>query len=354
MFKRYGRKAMKYRVLFYFTITACLLSSGAMRSIGAQEARADSEQPKEKQEFRETVYTIQTGSFRERQRAERQFRSIEQSLEETALRALRIEKIGGYYAVRIGTFAGLAETEQFLRKYEDSLDEALMMKAYFIDERILLIHGGAKEVITERKAGIPEIQSDRYLPDIPYAPEYLGLKLVGTALMDEPGKNIAIIEDLESGDQEIYKQGDTLRGVLIKRILNRGLVIDEGQGDEVLIMVGGKRTRGPRSETRRTERRGKAVEAGVPAYSAMMRGVGIRPYLQDGRPIGFSIFNINSKSILAKAGLENCDVITSVNGDPVEVTQEPSNFYKAFKKGGEITLDIMRDDTDQRLTFEIN
>lgn len=350
---RHGRKAMKYGMLIFFTIMVCLLSSGAIHSVSAHTAAADSGHPNEEQGSRETVYTIQTGSFRDRQRAEKQFRIIEQSLEETALQALRIEKIGRFYAVRIGTFAGLAETEEFLRKHEVSLNEALMMKAYFIDERILLMHYGVKKVITEEKEGIPGIQSDRYLPDIPYAPSFLGLKLVGTALMDEPGNNIAIIENLDSGDQEIYKQGDMLKGVLIKRILGRGLVIDEGHGDEILIMVGGKRTGRRQSETRRAGRREKVAETRVPAHPSMMRGIGIRPYLKEGRPIGFSIYNIKSKSILAKVGLENCDVITSVNGNPVEVTQEPSHFYKAIKKGGEITLDIKRDDTDQKLSFEI-
>jgi type II secretory pathway component PulC len=351
---RHGRKAMKYGMLIFFTIMVWLLSAGAIHFVSAHKAAADSGHPDKEEGSRKTVYTIQTGSFRDSQRAEKQFRIIEQSLEEAALHALRIEKIGRFYAVRIGTFAGLAETEQFLRKHEGSLNGALMMKAYFIDERILLMHYGAEKVKTERKAGTPGMRSDRYLPDIPYAPSFLGLKLVGTALMDEPGNNIAIIENLASGDQEIYKQGDRLKGVLIKRILGRGLVIDEGHGDEILIMVGGKRTGRLYSETRRAGRRERAAETRVPSRSSMMRGVGIRPYLKEGRPIGFSIYNIESKSILAKLGLENCDVITAVNGNPVKVTQEPSHFYKAIKKGGEITIDIKRDDTDKKLSFEIS
>jgi tetratricopeptide (TPR) repeat protein len=119
-----------------------LLSFGVSIVISARKASADSEQPKEKQVSPESIYTIQTGSFKDSQSAEKRFRIIEQSLEETALQALRIEMIGKFYAVRVGRFARRAEAEQFLREHELSLKGAMVMKAYFIDKRILLIHNG--------------------------------------------------------------------------------------------------------------------------------------------------------------------------------------------------------------------
>ena len=255
---RYRRKAMKYRIMFYFTLIACLLSFGVTSFISARNASADSEHPKGNQASQESVYTIQTGSFKDSQRAEMQFRIIKQSLEGTALQALRIEKIGRFYAVRIGRFASPADAEQFLRKHEPSLEGSLVMKAYFIDERILLIHDGVEEDVLEGRAGI---QRARCLSDIPFAPNYLGLKLVGTALVDEPGSSIAIIENLASGDQEIYKTGDTLKGVLIKRILSRGVIIDEGRGDEILIMVRGTNTGTLQSESQSVQLGKEMVDA---------------------------------------------------------------------------------------------
>jgi hypothetical protein len=296
------------------------------------------------------VYTLQTGSFKESQRAEKQFRIIEQSLEGTALQALRIEKIGRFYVVRIGRFASFGEATQFLKQHEPIVEGAMVMKAYFIDKRILQIYDGMDEDVPEGRAGL---QKGRYLPDIPYASNELGLKLVGTALRDEPASSIAIIEDLASGDQEIYKKGDTLKGVLVKRILGRGVIIDEGRGDEVLIMVGGIGTGALQFESRRGHAEEKVVDAKVSDYSATMRGIGVRPYREGGRPVGFAIYNIKPKSILAIAGLDNCDVITAVNGKPVEVSRGPANFYKSFRQGGEITIDIKRDDSNQKLSFEI-
>ena len=254
----FRRKAMTYRVMVFFTIIASLLFFGVTGFISARKASAHSEKPKEKQISQESVYTIQTGSFKDSQRAEMQFRIIKQSLEGTALQALRIEKIGRFYAVRIGRFAIPADAEQFLRKHEPSLEGSLVMKAYFIDERILLIDDGVEEFVLVSKA---RIQRDRYLPDLPYARNDLGLRLVGTALVDEPENNIAIIENLASGDQEIYKTGDTLKGVLIKRILSRGVIIDEGRGDEILIMVRGTNTGTLQSESQSVQLGKEMVDA---------------------------------------------------------------------------------------------
>ncbi len=257
MFK-YRMKAMKFRTMVCFTIMASLLFFGVTGFISARKASAHSVHPKEKQISQKSMYTIQTGSFKNSQRAEKQFRIIKQSLEGTAFQALRIEKIGRFYAVRVGRFDSPAEAEQFLRKQERSLEGSMVMKAYFINERILQIHDGVEEYVLVSKA---RIQRGRYLPDLPYARNDLGLKLVGTALVDEPENNIAIIENLASGDQEIYKEGDTLKGVLIKRILSRGVIIDEGRGDEILIMARGTNTRTLQSESQRVQLGKKVVDA---------------------------------------------------------------------------------------------
>jgi len=348
---RYRSKTMKYRGMFFFTFIACLLSFEVTSFISVRKASAVSEQLKERQTSQESVYTIQSSSFKDSQRAERQFRLIERSLEETALQALRIEKIGRYYTVRLGRFASLTEAEQFWREHELSLEGAIVMKAYFIDDRILLIHDGVEKDELEKNAGI---KRGRNLSDIPYASNDLGLKLIGTALMDEPGTSIAIIENLASGDQELYKKGDTLNGVLIKRILSRGVIIDEGKGDKILFLVGGTNTRTLQSKSQRIQRREKVVDTTVSTYSAMVRGIKIRPYQQYGSPVGFAIYNIKPKSVFARVGLENCDVITAVNEKPVEVTKEPTHFYQTLRKGGEGTIDIKRDDINQKLSFKIN
>jgi len=207
------------------------------------------------------------------------------------------------------------------------------------------------------KEDMPEdkgrLQADPDLPHIPYARDDLGLRLIGTVMMDEPGGSIAIIEIVALGEQEVYKEGDTLEGVLIKRILNRTVIIDEGKGDEMIVMQGGTSTGTRPSESQRVQLERKAVDSEVPSYSDMMKDIRVRPYRQEGKPGGFMIYNIKPGSIFAKMGLDNGDVITAVNRKPVTTTLQAADFYQALRQNGEVIIDVKRGDANQKLRFEI-
>jgi general secretion pathway protein C len=332
--------AVNPRIIFLFTFITCVLSF----------FRADSARPKEIQTFQKPVYTIQTGSFQDHQRAENQFSFIERSLESTALQALRIEMIGGLYTVRLGRFASLAEAQQILRQHEPSLEGAMVMKAYFIDERIVRIHG-SKEVVSDRKE---ELKGDQNYDDIPKVRNDLGLKLIGTTFVDKPGKSTSIIKDLVSGGQAVFREGDTFRGVLVKKILNRRVIIREGKVDTMMFMEGVRNPQILPSGSRGIQIEEKVIDALVPTYSAMMQKIEARNYYEGGRYGGIIIDNINPDSIFAKMGLENGDVITSVQGEPVVVIQDAQSLYNSLREGGEVTLKIKRGETSQELRFEIN
>jgi PDZ domain-containing secreted protein len=46
-------------------------------------------------------------------------------------------------------------------------------------------------------------------------------------------------------------------------------------------------------------------------------------------------------------------VIKSLNGQPIETTQQAVDFYNSLKEGGAITLEIKRGESTQELRFEI-
>jgi hypothetical protein len=50
---------------------------------------------------------------------------------------LRIEKIGKYYAVRLGKFEDRAHAERFHKTIKRDLNFSILMKAYIKDERIM-------------------------------------------------------------------------------------------------------------------------------------------------------------------------------------------------------------------------
>jgi len=341
---------MKKQMRVPFSLLVILLSFGIADFAAS---RNDPEGPPlqtEQKESRESVYTVQAGSFMNTQRAEQQFMIIKQSLEEKALQALRIELIGDVYAVRIGKFSRLAEAEQFLGAHELNLKESIVMKAYFIEKRILKMYKSedAEPAGTEESG-----EEARNLTDIPGAAHDLGLRLIGTVLSDETDASMAIIETLASGDREVYKEGDTVHGVLIKRILSRRILIDSGIGDAMLVMAGntGADTFQPETEKVRLEQ--KEVDAAVTSRLQMIQMLRLKPYRQKGRIRGFMIYNVEPESIFQTVGFEDGDIITAVKGKPLMTKVQAAQFYQALRQGGNICVDIRRNDSDLELCFEI-
>ncbi len=83
------------------------------------------------------IYTIQTGSFQIEEDAQEHFDSLAQGLDEKELAYLRIEKIKKFYALRLGKFENRVHAEKFLQENKEKLPEAIVLSAYYIEERIL-------------------------------------------------------------------------------------------------------------------------------------------------------------------------------------------------------------------------
>ncbi len=86
------------------------------------------------------VYTVQIYSQKSIADAQKQFNSILQSLNEKNLNLLRIEKIGKYYTVRLGKFENYANAKKFLQEIKPRLSEAIILKAYIKNERIVQLY----------------------------------------------------------------------------------------------------------------------------------------------------------------------------------------------------------------------
>ncbi|MHA2054785.1 MAG: tetratricopeptide repeat protein, partial [Candidatus Hodarchaeales archaeon] len=93
-----------------------------------------------------TIYTIQTGSFIKFASAQNQFKSIIQNLDKKELDHLRIEKIGKFHAVRLGKFEKYDITEQFHQIIKPRLPAAVILKAYFLDDRIMRSYDDEKPI----------------------------------------------------------------------------------------------------------------------------------------------------------------------------------------------------------------
>lgn len=202
---------------------------------------------------------------------------------------------------------------------------------------------------SQRSPNDPESE----LAGIPLAAQDLGWKLVGTAVADDPAVRLAIIEYQPTRHRRAYKEGDRLGEHLIKTILDGQVVISTGTGDAVLSMLRGRNADALPVNPQIAYLPREEVDSTLPDEMQFMREIGVRPRFEGGRPSGFVIYSIQAESIFARMGLRDGDVIVGVNGKSFATTQSTMEFYDAIKKGGTVSFEIKREDSTQRLFFEI-
>ncbi len=87
----------------------------------------------------------------------------------------------------------------------------------------------------------------------------------------------------------------------------------------------------------------KAVQAALGDMVSFLRQVRIVPYLENGKPKGFQLFDIVPGSIVAQVGLKNGDVVERVNGRAIHTPRDAMQFFAMLQNGPGVTLEILRD-----------
>jgi hypothetical protein len=154
---------------------------------------ADKADRAEEQQF----YTLQTGSFPNVSTALEQFNTISQGASKEELEYLRIEKIGEFYAVRLGKFAGYTAAVESLRANSPLLSGAIILEAFIRGKNIVKRYGDASAVedaVTTEELLAPAKPSYEEEAPVPQEPDYAGepevpaieMAVEDTATTEEP------------------------------------------------------------------------------------------------------------------------------------------------------------------------
>lgn len=84
------------------------------------------------------------------------------------------------------------------------------------------------------------------------------------------------------------------------------------------------------------------VEAAFTNFSTLLNQARVVPYMVEGKPAGFQIRKIVPGSVFDRLGLNNMDVIKSVNGQSVTDADQALRLFTAFRNEREIALDVER------------
>jgi general secretion pathway protein C len=205
-------------------------------------------------------------------------------------------------------------------------------------------------------------------PDEPREPTS-ELRLWGVGFDGDDGW--AVIEANDSGEQGLYRIGDDVGGARVAEI----------HWDHVLVRRGDRRMRVPLESERRGQSapplppatspagpatpsirrtsddafivdRGQLVGA-VDNMSGLLTQLRAVPEVEDGRPIGFRLFEIADESVFRDLGLRDGDVVQRVNGTVLADPASLLGFLQRLRDEPRVALDIVRSGTPRTLVYDL-
>jgi tetratricopeptide (TPR) repeat protein len=106
------------------------------------------------------IYTIQSGSFKDMEKALKQYDSIIEVLDKEDLDYLRVEKIGVYYSVRLGRFDTHKKAEKFYQSIIHRLPSIILISAYIKDKRIRKLYSHIPSDEERKKVSPPPVRQN--------------------------------------------------------------------------------------------------------------------------------------------------------------------------------------------------
>jgi len=209
----------------------------------------------------------------------------------------------------------------------------------------------------------------------------LPLKLVGT-MVGEPPYTYAIIEDLTTRTQGLYRPGDRLRKVKILEIRRNQVVIDHGGRREILLSFQGlngpvsleqpagqakKPADGASAGTGTGTVREEIRQLGDHTWSLtrevlssqfehmhqLLRSGRLTPHFNGDQHAGFMLTELVQNSFLERIGLRNGDILKGMDGQRIKGLEDALRAYQQLLGKPIVHLDVERGGHLERFTYEI-
>jgi type II secretion system protein C len=224
-----------------------------------------------------------------------------------------------------------------------------------------------KEFIAENSGQFTVHSSQFIVPGLKNEPEVqqtvekvnLELELLGTAIGNTKDP-IAFIKDLETNKQGIYRLGSIVKGAEVIKIVLGEVVLNKDGKQETLKMS--KRGRAwakldsstiisKSNDIFTVSRSGLLKEAQTILNT--LPTLKFKPYLEGKKSTGLMVEGIAEGSIVKEAGIQNRDIIKSVNGQAINSYQQALQVASKMRGQSEIKVSILRDGKLQNLSFQI-
>ncbi len=199
----------------------------------------------------------------------------------------------------------------------------------------------------------------------------LNLKLWGT-VTGNPEGDYAVIEDVKSREQNLYRVGDAIQTATVKEIFREKVILAVNGKNEVLQMEemeSGKGAVRPGGlparrvpaavaptggiRTQRISLRRSYIEQSMTDVGSLMNQVQIQPHMENGVPAGLSLSSIKPNSIFRRMGLRNGDVITGVDGSEISTVDDALKMVDSLKSASTLTVQLKRRGRERNIQYRI-
>ena len=199
------------------------------------------------------------------------------------------------------------------------------------------------------------------------------LRLLATVAGDDQVA-CAVIENLKSKVQDVYKAGDIIEGAKIERIDRNKIVLFHGEQREVLnlyitceVLDSVEKKEEPVMAQRQnavesvnvispTERgiNKKVCIPQVKRIEAFVEQMKVAPYIVNGEEKGLCITGLDDLSMAGYFGFENGDVIQTINGQMLTNKQKAFQVLKKARSQSSLSVQLLRNKRKMDLSFELN
>ena len=185
------------------------------------------------------------------------------------------------------------------------------------------------------------------------------LVLAGTIATQDPKRGIAIISD--GGPSKVYAVGENVNGASLHSVYLDHVILDRGGTLETLLLprllAGG--VRGPLRASPAMARTSEAVDS-------VRRMVQQDPGLLDqvmrtvpsydnaaGKLRGFRAYPGRNRNIFNKLGLKPGDLVTAINGQPLDDPQHSQEVFNTIQSSNTVTVSVERGGQKQDITLNV-
>jgi general secretion pathway protein C len=185
------------------------------------------------------------------------------------------------------------------------------------------------------------------------------LVLAGTIATQDPKRGIAIITD--GGPSKVYAVGENVNGASLYSVYLDRVILDRGGTLETLVLprlLAG----GPRMPPRRAGVETRSSEAVDNIRRLVQRDPGLLDQVMRtvpsydnsaGKLRGFRAYPGRNRAIFNKLGLKPGDLVTAINGQPLDDPQHSQEVFNTIQSSNTVTVTVERGGQKQDITLNV-